>query len=114
MLQSAPPHLRHFIVHLENTMWCTSTPKDRRSLHGCRRCLGKELLLPSMALIGSARNGNQDLVLAKGDDRILFTGFVQGAMLEELYSNAYIYTLPSDLEGMPLIRTAWLLMRWYF
>ena len=40
--------------------------------------------------------------LAKGDDRILFTGFVQGAMLEELYSNAYIYTLPSDLEGMPL------------
>ena len=41
--QSAPPHLRHFIVHLENTMWCTSTPKDRRSLHGCRRCLEKEL-----------------------------------------------------------------------
>ena len=43
LLQSAPPHLRHFIVHLENTMWCTSTPKDRRSLHGCRRCLVKEL-----------------------------------------------------------------------
>ena len=40
--------------------------------------------------------------LAKGDNRILFTGFVQGAMLDELYSNAYIYTLPSDLEGMPL------------
>ena len=28
--------------------------------------------------------------LAKGDDRILFTGFVQGAMLDELYSNAYM------------------------
>ena len=40
--------------------------------------------------------------LAKDDDRIIFTGFVQGAMLDELYSNAYIYTLPSDLEGMPL------------
>lgn len=40
--------------------------------------------------------------LAKGDERILFTGFVQGKMLDELYSNAYIYTLPSDLEGMPL------------
>lgn len=40
--------------------------------------------------------------LAKGDERILFTGFVQGRELEELYSNAYIYTLPSDLEGMPL------------
>ena len=40
--------------------------------------------------------------LAKSDDRIVFTGFVQGQMLEELYSNAYVYTLPSDLEGMPL------------
>ena len=39
---------------------------------------------------------------AKNDDRIIFTGFVQGKKLEELYSNAYIYTLPSDLEGMPL------------
>lgn len=40
--------------------------------------------------------------LAEGDDRILFTGFVQGKKLQELYSNAYVYTLPSDLEGMPL------------
>ena len=40
--------------------------------------------------------------LAKDDKRIIFTGFVQGQMLEELFSNAYIYTLPSDLEGMPL------------
>lgn len=40
--------------------------------------------------------------LASGDERIIFTGFVQGEILEELYSNAYIYTLPSDLEGMPL------------
>jgi glycosyltransferase involved in cell wall biosynthesis len=40
--------------------------------------------------------------MAAGDDRILFTGFVQGRLLEELYSNAYVYILPSDLEGMPL------------
>ena len=40
--------------------------------------------------------------MAKDDDRIIFTGFVQGEELDELYSNAYIYTLPSDLEGMPL------------
>ena len=40
--------------------------------------------------------------MAAGDDRILFTGFVQGRMLEELYSNAYVYVLPSDVEGMPL------------
>lgn len=40
--------------------------------------------------------------MAKGDDRIIFTGFIQGRALEELYSNAYVYCLPSDLEGMPL------------
>ena len=33
---------------------------------------------------------------------LIFTGFVQGRLLEELYSNAYFYVLPSDLEGMPL------------
>lgn len=40
--------------------------------------------------------------LAKDDGRIIFTGFVAGKMLEELYSNSYVYVLPSDLEGMPL------------
>ena len=30
------------------------------------------------------------------------TGFVQGQELEELYSNCYLYCLPSDVEGMPL------------
>lgn len=40
--------------------------------------------------------------LAAGNPNIIFTGFVQGRPLEELYSNAYLYVLPSDLEGMPL------------
>ena len=40
--------------------------------------------------------------LAADDPRIIFTGFVQGRLLDELFSNAYIYVLPSDLEGMPL------------
>lgn len=35
-------------------------------------------------------------------DRVIFTDFVQGKVLDELYSNAYLYVLPSDLEGMPL------------
>ena len=40
--------------------------------------------------------------ISQPDPRILFTGFIQGRLLEELYSNAYLYVLPSDLEGMPL------------
>ena len=38
---------------------------------------------------------------AQGDPRILFTGFVNGEPLEELYSNCYAYVLPS-VEGMPM------------
>lgn len=40
--------------------------------------------------------------IAENDNRIIFTGFIQGRVLDELYSNAYVYCLPSDLEGMPL------------
>lgn len=40
--------------------------------------------------------------LAGENTNILFTGFVQSPVLEELYSNAWAYVLPSMLEGMPL------------
>ena len=40
--------------------------------------------------------------MAEGCPDIVFTGFRQGKVAEELYSNAYLYVLPSDLEGMPL------------
>lgn len=39
---------------------------------------------------------------ADGDERVIFTGFVDGQLREELYSNAFLFVLPSDLEGMPL------------
>lgn len=38
--------------------------------------------------------------MAAADQRIVMTGFVQGQALEELYSNAYLFVLPSDVEGM--------------
>lgn len=50
----------------------------------------------------TAEYGKELKELAKDDTRIIFTGFVQGRILEELFSNTYVYCLPSDLEGMPL------------
>lgn len=59
-----------------------------------------------LVIAGSASDTQQFLQQLKQsaaeDPRILFTGFVQGRILEELYSNAYVYVLPSQLEGMPL------------
>ncbi len=43
-----------------------------------------------------------DELMKISSENVIFTGFQQGQVLEELYSNSYIYTLPSDLEGMPL------------
>lgn len=40
--------------------------------------------------------------LAERSNKIIFTGFVKGEELLELYSNAYVYVLPSDIEGMPI------------
>ncbi len=78
---------------------------------------GVEHLVSAYRKLKSA--GNYKLVIAGGssdtdefteklkkeaadDKNIIFTGFVQGKLLEELYSNAYVYVLPSELEGMPL------------
>ena len=58
---------------------------------------------------------NMKLVIAGGDsfapdyvqqlrgmssDRVLFTGHVSGAILEDLFENAYAFVLPSAVEGM--------------
>lgn len=40
--------------------------------------------------------------MAHNDSNIIFTGFVQGKELAELYSNCKAYILPSDVEGMPI------------
>lgn len=38
----------------------------------------------------------------KDNENIIMTGFVQGEILEELFSNCCLYCLPSDVEGMPI------------
>lgn len=45
---------------------------------------------------------NQVVSLCKGDDSIILTGFIKGQLLEELFSNAYLYVQASNLEGMSM------------
>jgi glycosyltransferase involved in cell wall biosynthesis len=59
----------------------------------------KKLVFAGMA---SDTEEFRDEIKALADDRVIFTGFTVGQELKELYSNAYVYCLPSDLEGMPL------------
>ena len=59
-----------------------------------------------LVIVGGTSDTNdyvrQLYAMAADDPSIIFTGFQQGLVMEELYSNAYLYVLPSDLEGMPL------------
>jgi len=40
--------------------------------------------------------------IAAGDERVVFTSYMYGEDLKELYSNAYSYVSASKLEGLPL------------
>ena len=67
----------------------------------------KKVKTDKKLVIAGGSSDTQDFMnelkeLSKDDERIIFTGFVQGHIKHELYSNSYIYCLPSDLEGMPL------------
>lgn len=58
-------------------------------------------------VIAGASSDTDDYVsrlkeMAKGDPRVIFTGAVEGKYLRELYGKAWVYVLPSELEGMPL------------
>lgn len=41
-------------------------------------------------------------LMTKNNPNIIMTGFVSGKVLDELYSNAYLYVLPSEIEGLPI------------
>ena len=67
----------------------------------------KELNTDKKLVIAGSGSDTDEFVkqlhnLTADDDRIIFTGFVQGRELSELFSNCYTFVLPSDLEGMPM------------
>jgi glycosyltransferase involved in cell wall biosynthesis len=70
------------------------------------RCFSKVADDVKLVVVGgsSFTNGyTQSLAAAAGDDdRVVFAGWVYGALLQELYSNAAAFVLPSTLEGLPL------------
>jgi len=45
---------------------------------------------------------NQIKNMGKNNKNIVYTGFVEGEELYELFTNTCLYVLPSDIEGMPI------------
>jgi len=72
-----------------------------RMLGACGATAGKRLVIAGGS--GDADAYYQSLRESAADlPDVLFTGFVEGRELAEFMSNAYLYVLPSDLEGMPM------------
>ena len=59
----------------------------------------KKLVIAGDTNYGDAYAGN---LKKQADENILFPGFVRGKLLQELYSNAYIFVLPSEIEGLSI------------
>ena len=62
-------------------------------------CPGKKLVIA-----GDSNYGDRYAAELKkqGNENILFLGFVRGRLLQELLSHAYLYVLPSEIEGLSL------------
>ena len=77
-----------------------------KGLHYLIKAYNEVNIDKKLVIAGGASHTNEYLKeikeMIKDNKNIIMTGFVQGEELEELYSNCYIYCLPSDVEGMPL------------
>ncbi len=74
---------------------------------GCHYLLeAYERLNPDMKLVIAGGSSHSDEYVADlqkhASDKVIFTGYVYGEALQELYSNAYCYVHPSTIEGLPV------------
>jgi len=74
---------------------------------GCHYLLDAyKRLNPRLKLVVAGGSSHSDEYVAElhthTSDKIIFTGYVYGEMLRELYSNAYCYVHPSTIEGLPV------------
>ena len=72
---------------------------------GCHHLIeAYERLSTSMPLVIAGGSTHTDAYAASlrrtSNPNVLFTGEVRGRVLAELFSNAYVYVLPSDVEGL--------------
>lgn len=95
-----------FGLHKDEYICALSRLTEEKGIHFLIEAY-KELKTDKKLVIAGATSDTDGYVkmlkeMAGNDPNIIFTGFVSGKMLEEIYSNAYVYVLPSKLEGMPL------------
>lgn len=93
-------------LHKDDYICALSRLTEEKGIHYLIEAYNKVKTDKKLVIAGDTSDTDEYVLklkkLASGNPNIIFTGFVSGEMLEELYSNAYVYVLPSNLEGMPL------------
>lgn len=101
-----PEHLEQFGLGKDEYILFLGRLVPEKGIHYLIEAYKKLDTSKKLVIAGDASDtseyGDRLHAMAADDPRIVFTGFVQGESLAALYSNAYVYVLPSDLEGMPM------------
>lgn len=101
------PHERRTLI-FQRSKQSSSADSERKVKPLPRHAVGSAgfglvfVIETEQVLNGGAEHPRHIQAMAESDPRIVLTGFVQGEVLQELFSNAYAYVMPSDLEGMPM------------
>jgi glycosyltransferase involved in cell wall biosynthesis len=102
----APKAIREFGLESNEYLLFLARLVPEKGAHYLIKAYNKINTLKKLVIAGGSSFTDDYLhrlkLLANGNENIIFTGNVSGRLLQELYSNCYLYILPSDIEGMPL------------
>jgi glycosyltransferase involved in cell wall biosynthesis len=99
----APQEIRHWGLERDNYVLFLSRLVPEKGCHYLIEAY--ERLAPAKRLVIAGPSTGAEAYGASlrqtANPNIVFTGGVSGRLLHELYSNAYAYVLPSEVEGLP-------------
>lgn len=103
--QLAPPQeLQTLGVEPDNYLFCASRLVPEKGVHYLLEAFAQLDTDKRLVIAGSCPYEDPYVAHLQelADERVIFAGYTKGRLLAELYSNAYLYVQPSEMEGLPL------------
>ncbi len=98
---------RRFGLHADRYILVVSRLIPHKGIHYLIEAYKRLRTTKKLVIVGDAfytdDYARQLRTLAGNDPRIVFTGFQHGAALANLYAHAYLFVLPSETEGLPMV-----------